>query len=119
MADTVRISCHQIRNVSQVARWCTNCRGCLLSYRSICCIPGSRRWTKNSWLRCYPICHCRNLDGAVSPHCGSEDYKAWNANSGSSVMRHQLNDSLNSKGERLVFVLNNLLNDCGCSKPNS
>ncbi|MDB5130076.1 MAG: hypothetical protein JWQ85_4308 [Mucilaginibacter sp.] len=32
---------------------------------------------------------------------------------------HQLNDCLNSNGERLVFVLNNLLNDCGCSKPNS
>lgn len=27
--------------------------------------------------------------------------------------RHQLNDCLNAKGERLVFVLNSLLNDCG------
>jgi len=32
---------------------------------------------------------------------------------------HQLKDCLNSKGERLVFVLNSLLNDCGCSKPSS
>ena len=31
----------------------------------------------------------------------------------------QLNDALNFKGERVVFVLNNLLNDCECSKPSS
>jgi len=35
------------------------------------------------------------------------------------VLLCRLNDCLKSKGERLVFVLNNLLNDCGCSKPNS
>jgi len=35
------------------------------------------------------------------------------------LIKGQLNDCLNSKGERLTFVLNNLLNDCGCSKPNS
>ncbi len=32
-------------------------------------------------------------------------------------MPNQLNDFLNSKGERLVFALNKLLNDCECSKP--
>jgi hypothetical protein len=31
----------------------------------------------------------------------------------------QLKDRLNSKGEKSVFILNNLLNDCECSKPNS
>ncbi len=34
------------------------------------------------------------------------------------INNRQLNDCLNSKGEKLVFVLNNLLNDCGCSNPN-
>ena len=29
----------------------------------------------------------------------------------------QLNDCLNSRGETFVLLLNNLLNDCGCSKP--
>ncbi len=33
-------------------------------------------------------------------------------------VKPQLNDCRNSKGESFVFVLNNLLNDCGCSKPN-
>ena len=34
---------------------------------------------------------------------------------------HELNHIIreNSKGERFVLVLNSLLNDCGCSKPNS
>lgn len=31
----------------------------------------------------------------------------------------QLNEALNSSGETLVFDLNNLLNDCGYSKPRS
>jgi|GEM_PF-6449136 len=35
------------------------------------------------------------------------------------LVAFQLNDCLNCKGERCVLVLNNLLNDCGCSKPNS
>ena len=33
-------------------------------------------------------------------------------------VKYQLNDCLNSRGEGFVFVLNNLLNDCECSKPN-
>ncbi len=33
--------------------------------------------------------------------------------------KNQLKDCLNSKGEKLVFFLNKLLNDCACSKPNS
>ena len=32
---------------------------------------------------------------------------------------YQLNVCLNSKGDKSVLVLNNLLNDCECSKPNS
>ncbi len=32
---------------------------------------------------------------------------------------YQLNDCLNFSGERFVFALNNLLNDCECSKPSS
>ncbi len=35
------------------------------------------------------------------------------------LMARQLNDCLNSKGETFVLALNNLLNDCECSKPNS
>ena len=31
----------------------------------------------------------------------------------------QLKDRLNSNGDNLVFVLKNLLNDCGCSKPSA
>jgi len=34
-------------------------------------------------------------------------------------VKYQLNDCLNFIGERSVFALNNLLNDCECSKPNS
>jgi len=34
-------------------------------------------------------------------------------------VKYQLNDCLNFIGERSVFALNNLLNDCECSNPNS
>lgn len=34
-------------------------------------------------------------------------------------IHYQLKECRNSIGERLVLVLNNLLKDCRCSKPNS
>jgi hypothetical protein len=34
-----------------------------------------------------------------------------------SMLDNQLKDCRNSSGDKLVLVLNSLLNDCGCSKP--
>lgn len=53
--------------------------------------------------------------------CSASNKVLFVSNSGlfTVLFLRQLKDCLNSKGERLVFVLNNLLNDCECSKPNS
>ena len=47
---------------------------------------------------------------------GSQHYTVWSNSNALSVP--QLNDVLNATGDVLVFILNSLLKDCGCSNPN-
>ena len=68
-------------------------------------------------------CHVQSI-GALTPIKGPKFKDSNNVEEvvtlsfDTCFVKYQLNDCLNSRGEGFVFVLNNLLNDCECSKPN-